>query len=113
MEVSLPEKYHLTEGANSRWEITTQQPGAIAFEPSAGPLSEADDKAVAKVQFRRSAGAGAHLTAKVYYCLDGGACLYQEVVFGLPFSGEECAGEAGVSLGYRVQVTEASSPTDF
>jgi len=113
VEISLPENYHLTKGANSRFEITTQQPSAIALEPSAGYFSESGGMAVARVQFRRSAGAGVHLSAKIYYCMDGDVCLFQEVVFDLPFSEEECEGEASVRLDHRVQVAEARSTTDF
>lgn len=113
MEISLPEKFHLTKGANSRFEITTQQPGAIAMEPSTGSFGEVDGRAVARVQFRRSAGASVNLLGKVYYCLDGGVCLYQEVVFSLPFSAKECRGEVGLSLMYQVQVPEKSSTSDY
>jgi hypothetical protein len=113
VEISLPENYHLTKGANSRFDITTEQPGAIAFEPCTGSFDEIDGRAVARVQFRRSAGASANLSSKVYYCLDGGVCLYQEVVFSLPFSAEACRGKAGLSLISQVQVAKWSSLSDF
>ena len=85
VKVSLPDGYHLTQGANSRFEIATDKPGAIALEPAAGPLHEQEGTAVAEVQFRRSSAARAQLSTRVYYCLDGGVCLLQENVFQMRF----------------------------
>ena len=106
--VSLPEKYHLTKGANSRFEITTNQPGAIAFEPASSALVEQSGEAVAEVQFRRSDASDAQLNAKVYYCLDGGVCLYKEVVFQMLFT-SECQGGASIELDHRIA---AEAPTE-
>lgn len=99
--VSLPEKHHLTQGANSRYEVSSEQPGAIAFESADGPLREQSGNAVAEVQFRRSDAADAQLTAKVYYCLDGGVCLFQESVFRLEFL-SDCKGRSDLDLNYRI-----------
>lgn len=99
--VSLPENYNLTKGANSRFEITTSQPGAIAFEPASNSLAELFADAVAEVQFRRSDASDAQLIAKVYYCLEGGVCLYKEVVFQMLFT-SECQGEAAIELNHRI-----------
>ena len=88
VSVGLPEGHHLTKGANSRFEIASEQPGAIAFEPSSGLLREQGGNAVAEVAFRRSDAASARLTTKVYHCLDGGACLFQETVFQMQFLSE-------------------------
>lgn len=99
--VSLPDRYRLTKGANSRFEVVTSQPGAVAFEPASGALAEQSGEAVASVQFRRSDAAEAQLTAKIYYCLDGGVCLFQDIVFQMQFT-SDCHGDASVELNHRM-----------
>ena len=101
LRVSLPQRHHLTKGANSHFEISTSQPGAIAFEPASSSLAEQPGEAVADIQFRRSDAADVQLNAKVYYCLDQGVCLYQEIVFQMPFT-TECQGNAAVELSHRI-----------
>ncbi len=99
--ISLPEKHHLTRGANSRFEVSTSQPGAIALQPGSGALSEQSGEAAAEIQFRRSDAAEVQLSAKVYYCLDQGVCLFRDIVFRLPFT-SECRGNAFVELNHRI-----------
>ena len=109
VRVSLPQRHHLTKGANSQFEVSTSQPGAIAFEPASGALDEQYGEAVMGIQFRRSDAADAQLNAKVYYCLDEGVCLYQEIVFQMLFT-HDCEGNAAVELNHRIA---AQAQTDM
>ena len=108
--INLPEKHHLTKGANSRFEILTRQPGAIAFVPVTGALVDDQGIAVAEIQYRRSDAAEARLDAKVYYCLDGGVCLFEEISFQITFT-SACQGRTTVDLNYTIPLRE--SPRHF
>lgn len=101
LTVRLPEGHHLTKGANSRFEIQTQQPGAIAFEPASGSLVDDRGTALAEVHFRRSDAAEVQVDAKVYYCLDGGVCLFEQLVFQIPFA-SVCQGRQNIDLNYNM-----------
>lgn len=98
--VRLPEGYHLTKGANSRFEVTTTRPYAMAVQPRNGSLS--GDTPTATIQFRRSGAASLKLGVKIYYCQDDSVCLFEHVVFDVPFT-PALSGEDGVELLHAVE----------
>lgn len=88
LKIQLPASYHLTPGANSRFEASVLGAGSggVQLAPAAGPLEEAGGAATAALRFSRPAGgaqqaATLRILAKVYFCLDGGVCLFQEICF--------------------------------
>lgn len=121
LTIRLPKGYHLTPGANSRFEATAPGAADVQLQPAAGSLAEnaAGNAAIATVRFRRSPGSGGsglvRVVAKVYFCpvaeKDGAVCLFEEVCFDVPLGPAEDAfpGEAPavVELGYSLS---ASAP---
>lgn len=84
----LPRGYHYTEGAPSRWRVSSSSEG-LALEPRNGTLRESGGPA-ALLKFSRSPREEpqrARVVASVYFCEDGGPCLLEEVVFYLAFEG--------------------------
>lgn len=70
------------------------------MQPRVGSLG-GSDKLNAMLQFRRSAAASLKLSVKVYYCQDESVCLFEEVVFKVPFTAELLA-ERAVKLLHTV-----------
>lgn len=100
LRIKLPSGYHLTKGANSGFHVSAAKPGAVSFHPNTAMFSN-DTSPEAVVTFRRSASTPAQLRAKVYYCLDGGACLLKDVIFELNFQ-EALTGEGSTDLLYEI-----------
>ena len=83
--LQLPDGYHLTPGANSRYEarIDTGQAKVVK-----GPLVERGNAATAVLDYAFDSGDTAttktgplSILATVYFCQDKSVCLFQEVVF--------------------------------
>ena len=95
--VTLPPGYHLTPGANSRFETSVLGGG------SGGPVG-------ATVRFSRTGGSGGsafiRILAKVFFCQDNSVCLFQEVCFDVPLAAAEAAGgDAGAAPVVRLSHT--------
>lgn len=112
LSIRLPPGYHLTPGANSRFEAVAIDAAGLQLTPAAGALSEAGGAAVAAVRFSRPAGSAggglARMLAKVYFCQDGSECLFQEVCFDVPLAAVQ-AGAPGVQLLLEYRLS-ASAP---
>lgn len=117
--LTLPPGYHLTPGANSRFEASALG-GASAgttLQPAAGSLSEAGGAATGVVAFSRAPGSGAGLLrvlAKIYFCPEvtvaSSTCLFQEVAFDVQLAEAAAAPSppASVPLAYSLS---AAAPT--
>jgi hypothetical protein len=85
--IQLPEEYHLTPGANSRFEAAVLGgTGGVQLQPSAGLLAEDNTGTVtAAVRFIRTLGSNGlvRVLAKVFFCKDQSVCLFEEVCFDL------------------------------
>ena len=100
LKIGLPEDHHLTKGANSRFAIATAETGAISFDQPSGPVL-GDAKGEIRFEFRRSAAARAVLRTQVYFCVDGGACLFRDILFHLEFN-QTVSGREDVNLEHRI-----------
>jgi len=98
VRISLPRGYHLTQGANSRFECSVVNGNSsfsgegqvVVFSPKKGPLQEAGDSTVAATISFSSQGAAngencaVRVLCTVYFCQDKSVCLFQELVFEVP-----------------------------
>lgn len=111
--IQLPRSYHLTRGTVSAWSATVVGAAAgVVLQPAAGrleegkPLSIAYERGGAGGGAAAAAGGAVRLDCKVYFCQDGGVCLFERVVIQLPLA----AGEAGGSS-QLVTVEHVVSPS--
>ncbi|KAL4855636.1 Protein SUPPRESSOR OF QUENCHING 1 [Chlorella vulgaris] len=94
LSIALPAGYHLTPGANSRFEAAVLgSTGGVQLQPGAGSLTEDSDgrAASAVVLFSRQAGSSdgsglLRVLCKLYFCQSGDVCLFQEVCFDVPLA---------------------------
>ena len=93
LSVVLPPGYHLTKGANSRFEVDVDEDARVVVEPLAGKLAEnADVKLTVRPANGAANGAGEGSTnagevranCTVYFCRDDDICLVQRVRFEAP-----------------------------
>lgn len=110
IDLVLPRGYHYTEGAPSRWKVSSNSEG-LTLEPPRGILRESGGPA-AVLTFARSPREEpqrARLVASVYFCEDGGPCLLEEVVFALTFA--PGGGQAGLpKQGTKTSIVHRVSP---
>ena len=90
LSVVLPPGYHLTKGANSRFEVDVDEDARVVVEPLAGKLAEnADVKLTVRPANGAANGAGegsanageVRANCTVYFCRDDDICLVQRVRF--------------------------------
>ncbi|KAK1432524.1 hypothetical protein QVD17_09421 [Tagetes erecta] len=84
LTISVPEGYHFSKEARSRFSVETDPENAAVVEPLDGILSP-DGTAI--IRFKRSAPSPimGRVNCKVYYCKEDEVCLYQSLVFEVPF----------------------------
>ena len=108
LDIKLPAGYHLTPGANSRFEATVlgSASGDVQLQPAAGSLAEDGSSVGALVRFSRRPGTSDaslfRAVAKVYFCKSGDVCLYEEVCFDVALAPTADAPPATVTLGYAL-----------
>eukprot|EP00850_Spirogloea_muscicola_P023380 SM000352S13428 [mRNA] locus=s352:43307:48636:- [translate_table: standard] len=85
--VSIPEGYHFTKGAVSKFDADIDAPskGAVRLDPSSGPLQVEGLNASTTVSFGSFSAATVQISCKVYYCQEDEVCLYEAVTFEVPF----------------------------
>ena len=93
LSVVLPPGYHLTKGANSRFEVDVDEDARVVVEPLAGKLAEnADVKLTVRPANGAANGAGegsanageVRANCTVYFCRADDICLVQRVRFEAP-----------------------------
>ncbi|XP_077218341.1 haloacid dehalogenase-like hydrolase family protein isoform X2 [Tasmannia lanceolata] len=91
LRISVPEGYHLSKEARSKFDVEIESANAVIIEPMDGTLGP---EGSASLRFRRSSSSPAmgRINCKVYYCKEDEVCLYQSVAFEVPF--EEIASES-------------------
>ncbi|KAL4572704.1 hypothetical protein LXL04_019486 [Taraxacum kok-saghyz] len=84
LQISVPQGYHFSKEARSKFSVEIEPENAAAVEPLDGNLSP-DGSAV--LHFKRSSPSSTtgRINCKVYYCKEDEVCLYQSVVFEVPF----------------------------
>lgn len=93
--IRLPQGYHLTQGANSRFECSSKKKGksldddvvTATFTPAKGPLIESKDGNMVTANIKYSEAFQSSMLrvlCTVYFCQDKSVCLFQEIVFEIP-----------------------------
>ena len=116
--ISLPPGYHLTPGANSRFECASMS-NDVVFEPKAARLIE-DGRGNVLANVRYSGAqepTKIRILATVYYCQDRSVCLFQEVAFFAGIQPSSSFGQRGdregsVSFEYMLSSTAATVNDD-
>ncbi|KAK1295282.1 hypothetical protein QJS10_CPA16g01676 [Acorus calamus] len=96
LNISVPEGYHFSKEARSKFDVEMDPADAVLIEPMDGNISPVG---AASLHFKRNSTslATGRISCKVYYCKEDEVCLYQSVVFEVPFQ----------------QVVSDSSPADI
>ncbi|KAI3668992.1 hypothetical protein L6452_40210 [Arctium lappa] len=84
LSISVPEGYHFSKEARSKFSVEIEPEDAAVVDPLDGNLSP-DGTAI--LHFKRSAPSAtlSRVNCKVYYCKEDEVCLYQSLVFEVPF----------------------------
>ncbi|KAI7838239.1 hypothetical protein COHA_007984 [Chlorella ohadii] len=126
LAIRLPKGYHLTPGANSRFEAAlvggSGGSGSVQLQPAAGNLAEdgSGTTATATVKFSRQGGSGTggstdgstaliRVLAKVYFCQDRDVCLFQEICFDVPLAPAVQQGQPAAAVPLQFALS-ASAP---
>ncbi len=91
LKLKLPDGFHYTEGAGSRWQILAGDglPVSIAEENASGPLDHAGDLAIPLTSVKERASGMLRLEALAYFCKDQGPCRLGTVLFEVPIEVNE------------------------
>ncbi|KAK4264680.1 hypothetical protein QN277_025822 [Acacia crassicarpa] len=83
IHVSLPNEYHFSKEARSRFSVDIEPEDAVNVEPQDGFLDEGS----ATLYFKRSSPSASmgRINCKIYYCKEDEVCLYQSLQFEVPF----------------------------
>lgn len=125
LTLALPPEYHLTKGANSRFEATLDDAAAargIVVDTATAPLVDGEEvklrfsfasasQALAPVPEKREDAGEAKVECAVYFCRENDVCLLQRVRFEVPFGGAADA-DADVALRFDVQANEPPPPVN-
>ncbi|KAH9755580.1 protein SUPPRESSOR OF QUENCHING 1 [Citrus sinensis] len=87
LKISLPEEYHFSKEARSKFSVDVEPENAVIIDPLDGNLSP---EGSAVLHFRRmspSVSTG-RISCKVYYCKEDEVCLYKPLLFEVPFQEE-------------------------
>lgn len=84
LRISVPEGYHFSKEAKSKFSIDFEPDNAAEVDSLEGNLSP---EGSAVVHFRRSSASPTtgRVYCKVYYCKEDEVCLYQPLTFEVPF----------------------------
>ncbi|XP_015874923.3 protein SUPPRESSOR OF QUENCHING 1, chloroplastic [Ziziphus jujuba] len=103
IKISLPEEYHFSKEARSKFSVETEPEEAVVIDPLDGYLSP---EGSAVVHFRRTSPSASmgRINCKVYYCKEDEVCLYQSLLFEVPFREEVAESTpADINLAYLVK----------
>ncbi|KQK21966.1 hypothetical protein BRADI_1g64267v3 [Brachypodium distachyon] len=104
LAISVPDGYHFSKEARSKFEVETEPADAIEIEPVNGFL---DSDGLASLKFKRTSSSSSmgRINCKVYYCKEDEVCLYQSVAFDVKF-------QEGVSSPGQTTLTYTVVPRD-
>ena len=125
LTLALPPEYHLTKGANSRFEVTLDDAAVargVVVDKTSGPLVDSEDvklrfsfasanDALAPVPDDEEEAGAAKVECAVYFCRENDVCLLQRARFEVPFAGAADA-DADVALRFDVQANEPPPPVN-
>ncbi|KAK1401847.1 protein SUPPRESSOR OF QUENCHING 1, chloroplastic [Heracleum sosnowskyi] len=84
LDISVPEGYHFSKEARSKYTVDIEPEDATTIDPLEGNLSS---EGTALLHFNRSSPSASigKINCKVYYCKEDEVCLYQSLTFEVPF----------------------------
>ncbi|QCD98412.1 nuclear pore complex protein [Vigna unguiculata] len=103
IKISLPSEYHFSKEARSKFSVDIEPEDAVNIEPLDGFLSP---EGSATLHFKRSSNSASvgRINCKVYYCKEDEVCLYQSLLFEVPFpEGVSSPAKADVTLAHFVK----------
>ncbi|KAM3229256.1 hypothetical protein ACQJBY_060257 [Aegilops geniculata] len=100
LAISVPDGYHFSKEARSKFDVETEPANAIEIEPVNGSLNS-DGQASLKFKRTSSSSSTGRINCKVYYCKEDEVCLYQSVAFDVKFQ-EGVPSPAPITLAYTV-----------
>ncbi|XP_058082799.1 protein SUPPRESSOR OF QUENCHING 1, chloroplastic isoform X2 [Magnolia sinica] len=102
IKISVPEGYHFSKEAQSKFDVDIEPDNGVVVEPSKGVLSP---EGSVSIHFRRSTSSPAmgRINCKVYYCKEDEVCLYQSLAFEVPFKDNAAESTAEITLPFTVQ----------
>ncbi|CAL0308538.1 unnamed protein product [Lupinus luteus] len=109
IEISLPNEYHFSKEARSRFSVDIEPEDAVNIDPLDGFLNP---EGSATLHFKRSSNSAsvARINIKVYYCKEDEVCLYQSLLFEVPFrDGAPNSTKADVTLAHFVKPKTSTS----
>uniref|UniRef100_A0A8R7U6U3 Uncharacterized protein n=1 Tax=Triticum urartu TaxID=4572 RepID=A0A8R7U6U3_TRIUA len=101
LAISVPDGYHFSKEARSKFDVETEPANAIEIEPVNGSLNSDGQ---ASLKFKRTSSSSSstgRINCKVYYCKEDEVCLYQSVAFDVKFQ-EGVPSPAPITLAYTV-----------
>ncbi|KAL2345612.1 hypothetical protein Fmac_006897 [Flemingia macrophylla] len=109
VKISLPNEYHFSKEARSRFSVDVEPEDAVNIDPLDGFLSP---EGSATLHFKRSFNSAsmARIYCKVYYCKEDEVCLYQSLLFEVPFrEGDSNPAKADFTLAHFVKPKTSAS----
>ncbi|OWM72419.1 hypothetical protein CDL15_Pgr018304 [Punica granatum] len=111
LQISLPEGYHFSKEARSKFAVDTEPEGAVSIDPLDGEL---DPQGSSVLHFKKASplASTGRVFCKIYYCKEDEVCLYQAVAFEVPF--QEAVDDSNTAdkvIAYTVK--PRSSPSSF
>ncbi|KAK7259004.1 hypothetical protein RIF29_24598 [Crotalaria pallida] len=109
IQISLPNEYHFSKEARSRFSVDIEPEDAVNIDPLDGFLTP---EGSATLHFKRSSNSASmgRINCKVYYCKEDEVCLYQSLLFEVPFQeGAPNSTKADVTLAHFVRPKTSTS----
>ncbi|RDX94677.1 Protein SUPPRESSOR OF QUENCHING 1, chloroplastic, partial [Mucuna pruriens] len=109
IKISLPNEYHFSKEARSRFSVYIEPEDAVNIDPLDGFLSP---EGSATLHFKKSSNSASmgRINCKVYYCKEDEVCLYQSLLFEVPFrEGVSNPANADVTLAHLVKPKTSTS----
>ncbi|KAK3199437.1 hypothetical protein Dsin_022852 [Dipteronia sinensis] len=109
LKISLPKEYHFSKEARSKFSVDVEPENAVIIDPLDGNFSP---EGSAALHFRRSSPSASmgRISCKVYYCKEDEVCLYQSLLFEVPFQEEvPDTPPAEITLAYTVKPKTSTS----
>ncbi|KAJ0979952.1 hypothetical protein J5N97_015426 [Dioscorea zingiberensis] len=113
LSISVPDGYHFSKEARSKFDVETDPMDAINIEPSNGFLNP---DGTVSLHFRRTSTTRAmgRIDCKVYYCKEEDVCLYQSLAFDVSFLQEVPKSEPSeIKLSYTVRPKAPTGTPQF
>ncbi|KAL0348124.1 UNVERIFIED_CONTAM: protein SUPPRESSOR OF QUENCHING 1, chloroplastic [Sesamum angustifolium] len=108
LKISVPDGYHLSKEAQSKFSVEFEPENAALVDPVDGTISK---EGYAVIQFKRSSPSSSksRIYCKVYYCKEDEVCLYQPLMFEVSF--QEAIPDAAPADILLPYIVKPKSPT--